>query len=140
MKNIINILQIILITISFSACSKDDTSNVPIDETKVNDNYYIKYEAYNGNGLSANGNVTTEKGILSFEDSFSETFGPVSKGFRASISVSCRHKGNGGNSTYSIRIYVSKNNEPFVLKASKEGKYSWNGGGNSLSANYIIDF
>ena len=56
----------------------------------------------------------TESGIKSFDNYkgkvFSETFGPLQKGFETGISVN--------TSDCEVAIYISKNNNPFVLKAS----------------------
>lgn len=77
--------------------------------------------------------VNTDSGIKDFTttgNSFSETFGPFKKGFNASISVKYTDGGGGGNTN--LKIYVSRSNEPFVLKAINE-QYS-------TSISYTIDY
>ena len=63
----------------------------------------------------------TDQGNISFSGyqyhSWNQTYGPVKKGFRASVSV--------GSSLVTVEIYVSKNNGPFALKASKSGDNSY---------------
>jgi hypothetical protein len=71
--------------------------------------------------------LNTESGVQSIENStkfFSETFGPVSKGFNTSISATTNYP-----TIMNTAIYVCKGNEPFVLKAT---------GG--MEAEYVIDF
>ena len=92
-----------------------------------NDYYYIKYEAYNIYVLH-NTTINTEKGTQTIDikkTTFSEIYGPVSKGFQTSIQVQRAQSSNPAT----VQIYVSKNNGPFTLKAS---------GNNSTS--YTIDF
>lgn len=86
--------------------------------------YYVQYKAgsmYYLNKVT----VATENGKKVYSDykssSFNKTFGPVRKGFMAEISV--------GVSNSSVEIYVSRGNEPFVLKATGSG-----------GAKYKIDF
>ena len=86
--------------------------------------YYVQYKAgsmYYLNKVT----VATESGKKVYSDykssSFNKTFGPVRKGFMAEISV--------GVSNSSVEIYVSRGNEPFVLKATGSG-----------GAKYKIDF
>ena len=120
MKRIITLLSISLILLSFSACTSDEpyvpdchTEEETITEPEAN--YYIKYLA------QGNRNAGWIKSITKQMSSWNETYGPVPKGFQASIKVSgyCEK-------TY---IYVCRGEEPFVIKA--EGK---------SSASYTIDF
>lgn len=74
--------------------------------------------------------VNTESGMQTISVSslngylgFSETYGPVSKGFNASITAFIEP---GRPST---RIYVCRGEEPFVLKATGENK-----------SEYVIDY
>ena len=98
--------------------------------TKSKGDYYVRYDVtltsvYIG---TMTVEVNTEKGVQSFQTSsktFSETFGPVNKGFNASISAS--HDLYYG--TLNTSIYVCKGEDPFVLKAT-----------GSSSAEYVIDF
>jgi len=103
-----------------SACSKDD-ENTGNDVESPASIYYVKYEASNPRYYLSSVCVTTEKGTQNFSvrnRSWTQTFGPVSKGFRASISV-------GVNMYTTLQIYVSKDNGPFVYKGS---------------SSYVIDF
>ena len=107
---------------TLSSCEKDET------EATTNDDYFIKY-VIKGNGTYiyfSDFSVNTDHGNASFSGyqyhSWNQTYGPVKKGFRASVSVQ--------SSYVTTEIYVSKNNGPFALKASKSG------GGSS----YTIDF
>ena len=113
-----------------SSCENEDNTEIIIPK----DNYYVKYNI-RGNGVYryfSNFSVNTDQGIKSFSGyqygSWNNTYGPVKKGFMASASVE-------GDVT--IDIYVSKNTEPFALKASKNV-------GSSSSTNrtlsYKIDF
>jgi hypothetical protein len=76
--------------------------------------------------------VNTDKGKQTFSakttTKYSEIFGPVSRGFEASIKFNVSVTGTAGL-TNTTHIYVSKENGPFALKAS---------GG--TSASYTIDF
>ena len=103
-----------------SACSKDD-ENTGSDVERPAAIYYVKYAASHPFYYLESVCVTTEKGPQNFtvrNNSWTQTFGPVSKGFRASISVS-------GRSGYTLQIYDSKDNGPFVYKGS---------------SSYVIDF
>ncbi len=109
----------LLLCVSFSmlACKDNDVEPEPKD-------YYVQYKAssmYYLNKII----VATESGKKTYTDyksqSFNKTFGPVNKGFMAEISV--------GVGKSSVEIYVSRKNEPFVLKATGSG-----------GAKYKIDF
>lgn len=100
--------------------------------TEQKANYYVKYDVsapsshfYGGGTMTLN--LNTETGmqrITSSNGVFSGTFGPVSNGFEASVSVSVNYPTN-----IKTSIYVSKGEDPFVLKAS-----------GTSSAQYVIDF
>jgi hypothetical protein len=107
---------ILIILISLSSCNKDKV------EMGLSDEYYVKY-VLKGNGTYIYFNafsVNTDRGNVSFSGyqfhSWNQTYGPVKKGFRASVSV---------DSSVTVEIYVSKNNAPFALKASKSGSNSY---------------
>ncbi len=109
------------------------------DSNKDSAEYYVKYEyglAFNPNFGSKYYNKTisinTENGVKEFtttSNSFTETIGPVKKGFNANITVQYTDGGSGGG-TPSTKIYVSRGSEPFALKASN----------NTSSASYTIDY
>ena len=119
------------IFVALSSCKKDETN------TTTNDDYFVKY-VIKGNGTYiyfSDFSVNTDQGNVSFSGyqyhSWNQTYGPVKKGFRASASV--------GSSLVTVEIYVSKNNGPFALKASKSGDNS-STSTLSISQSYTIDF
>ena len=140
----LHFLVIKLITISMffslSSCEKGEVTececpNAKIDtviNTVIDDYYYVKYDI-TGNGRAGsfyNWTVTTPDGKYSNEDSqvrssWIETYGPVDKGFACNVQI-----GGYYNGAPTIKIYVSKNEEPFALKVSETGS----------SASYIVDF
>ena len=113
MKRIIPILTTLLALLICSACTNADEPDTQKADTETKDNYY------------------------DFSGKFNETFGPVPKGFRAYAYARFYHEGRGGSTNYNIRIYVSKNTEPFVLKSQKSGTFP---DGGSDEASYTIDF
>lgn len=125
MNKVLKITMISLaIFMTLSSCKKDET------ETATNDDYYVKY-AITGNGTYiyfSDFSISTDQGNKSFSGyqyrSWNQTYGPVKKGFNASVSVK--------SSLVTVEIYVSKNNSPFALKASNAGSNS--------QVLYIIDF
>jgi hypothetical protein len=124
MNKILRITSLILsIFIILSSCKRDEVKITTTDE------YYVKY-AIKGNGTYNYFNkfsVNTDKGNVSFGGnqyrSWNQTYGPVRKGFRASVT---------SDGLVTIEIFISKNNGPFALKASKSGSQS--------SVSYTIDF
>ena len=87
--------------------------------------YYVRYEASikSGHpGVEGTFVVATENGtttLTSKKNSLSETFGPVKRGFTASISGEAKVDG-----TMTLNIYVCRGEEPFALKASKTSEVS----------------
>ena len=130
MNKFLKITKVFLaILIALSSCKKDETN------TTTNDDYFVKY-AIKGNGtyiLFSDFSVNTDHGNVSFSGyqykSWNQTYGPVKKGFSASVSVK--------SSLVTVEIYVSKNNGPFALKASKSGG---NSSTSNISQSYTIDF
>lgn len=122
------LLSIILACFLFSC----ENGNVSASEGDLNaDIYYVKYEAimssvYSGNIMKVT--VASDYGNLTFEGgkSFSQTFGPVSKGFKASIKGECL--ASSCNSLI-VNIYVCRGSEPFALKST-----------GSYSTSYTIDY
>jgi hypothetical protein len=119
------LLIISLLTVfTFSSCKKegsDDNEN----------NYYVKY-VIKGNGTYgrfSNWTATTPGGVFTNSGyqtaSWSQTYGPVKKGFKCEVQV-----GDYISGAPTIEIHVSKNDEPFALKVTNTGKL----------ASYIIDF
>ena len=127
MKKILSVLLISLLTFTFMGCEgfnqpSNGGSNQPKDE------YYVKYSIdvtgpyqhfWKISYADVNGTKTSNDGNSAKH--WTVTIGPVNKGFRASVKNAM---GTGMN-----KIEVSKNNSPFVLKASGED-----------CASYTIDF
>ncbi len=118
----------------FSSCNNeeidnrnDKKNNNDNNTTVINDNYYVKYVIFSIYPyLFSNWSVTTPDGNYSKTGyqtrRWEQTYGPVKKGFKCDVQVK--------NGQPNIEIYVSKNQEPFALKTTKEG----------YSAAYTIDF
>jgi hypothetical protein len=122
---LISTLMIIsaLTIFTFFSCNKAEIDN----NTVVNDNYYVKYVISSIYPyIFSNWTVTTPEGNYTKNDyqtrHWEQTYGPVKKGFKCEVQV------KSGQPT--IEIYVSKNQEPFALKTTKD----------SYSAAYTIDF
>ena len=122
-----------VISIFLMGCSnsKEDEPSNSLVETE----YYVKYEAtvksaYSTNNISYT--VATDNQIQTFKSgkSFTETFGPFKKGFEAYITADAR---NLYSANCDVRIYISRGNEPFALKANKSG-------GKLVSTSYKIDY
>ena len=133
MKRYITLLCLLAAMLCLSSCITEEA------------NYYVKYEATITSiyyGAEVNYVVATEKGsqtITTDSKNLSEVFGPVQKGFTASISGKSDYPPV--NSSMVVNIYVCRGEEPFALKAqdvSKENSYSDTG--ISASASYTIDF
>lgn len=131
MKKIIVLLSVLLTLLTFSSCTNDEPSPSNTQQgTETDANYYVKYTAlaYGGVGYEnariESVTVETETGSKTIEPnvkSWEETYGPVSKGFKAKIQATGASK--------TVRIYVCRGEEPFVIK-----------GEGSSSASYTIDF
>ena len=116
--------------ISFASCDKDDSERS--EDSTV---YYVKYEAkgamkYNVESITVLTGKGSETIATSKQRSWSQTYGPVSKGFRTNITA------RGGWPT--VYIYVCKGDEPFTLKESKSNNVG--SSNTSTSASYTIDF
>lgn len=120
-----------------TSCDKD--SNTIFSEPQNENDYYVRYEATVTTGglpyqyIEIYYNVTTEKGIQKFvstERTFNQTFGPLKKGFATEISVDAS---NVPNSSCNVKIYVSRANEPFALKATNIAE-------RAVNTSYIIDY
>ena len=124
-KFIINLFLTTLFVGSFCSCNeKEPFVRLPDKEETKEEvaEYYIKYVANSlDRYISITGvTVTTDNGTQSFNYSNSarktweQTYGPVKKGFRASINVK-------GNKIGDVKIYCCRGSEPFALKASRSG-------------------
>lgn len=120
MKKIIYILFAAIMPLCYSCSADDDAPEVSVPQKE--DNYYVKYEAQ-GHAVSGahkyvsmNVDVSTPDGTKNYKTesalktTFSQTFGPVKKGFVTNIMTS-------GCTYMNCQIYVSVNEEPFALKA-----------------------
>lgn len=112
MKRILLIASVFFISVVLNSCSSVE-----------DDRYYVKYEANDSIHYLGKVIVNTENGIREFtvnNISFSQIFGPVKKGFIATVTAY--------NAT-TVSIYVCKGEEPFVLKHA-----------GSTRGYYVIDF
>lgn len=115
-KSIYKIAFTLLVAgISLSSVSCEKESDDEFNSTTTNSEYYVQYSASAGGMylFLENINVTTDKGKLSYDvrtGSWSQIYGPVKYGFKASISTS-------GSDRAKTEIYISKDNGPFALKA-----------------------
>ena len=127
-RSMLIVISVFTIFIAFSSCDKEEKDNKDEeDEVVVNDNYYVKYViSCSYPRIFSNWSVSTPEGTYSKNDyqtrRWEQTYGPVKKGFRCLARV--------GRGEPTIEIYVSKNQEPFALKATTTGQ----------SASYTIDF
>lgn len=138
MKHFLIFGTLLLLVVS-SSCSKEDDEKIV--ETNESARYYVKYEVkYNTYHYNASRVIkfATENGIQTLdlvkqsnEVSWEGTYGPVNKNFVASIN--CDTPGYNYSSTIHARIYVSREKEPFVIKAEGENSHS-------LVLQYKIDF
>ena len=118
---LVSMLMIIsvLTILTFSSCSKEEM------DTVTKDSYYVKYLINGIRSADFSWNINTPNGQI-YEyayriSSWEETYGALNKGFKCSITTS---------SEANLKIYVSKNQEPFALKAS----------GKTSTLSYVIDF
>lgn len=127
MKKIFFIGIVAMIASICSSCSKDSDNQQP-DAPEDKSEYYVKFEASCIGAYSHLNNISVSTsnggyGTTNYTGrSFSETFGPVPKGSKASISVFPTGT-SAGNVTTSI--YISKDNGPFALKARGKDKCSY---------------
>ena len=123
-------LILLLFTLSLVLCGCSNDDDLSAD-------YYVKYEATvtSQYGGSIKYTVNTETGSETFESgkSFSQIFGPVKKGFQASITADSKALNYVSNSN--VKIYVCRGSEPFALKANNSSSI-----GKIVSASYTIDY
>lgn len=130
LKKIFSTIKLIFIgfILIISSCDENDMET---NKPELKENYYLQYKI-KGNGAYgrfSNWTATTPKGIYTNNGlqvkSWSQTYGPVNKGFKCEIKIDDYISG-----APTIEIHISKNEEPFTLKDSETGE----------SASYIIDF
>jgi hypothetical protein len=121
---ILNISFLVATSILLIGCSKSSVNK--------EDSYYIKYQVESSMpagfyGTKVTNTIKNEKNesVISVSDVggvWEATIGPVKKGFNASLnSVKVNWTGEAEyRLKISLRIQVSKNNEPFSLKKSDE--------------------
>ncbi len=107
------------------------------------DEYYIKYAVGVESGRVSNvpidmviRNEHDEMTPYSDTDAWTITLGPVKKGFTALISVGIDQNNWFGDAILLPKIYISKNDSPFALKASGESDDL----SEPLEIEYTIDF
>lgn len=142
MKKLQFLFFMTVISLFLAGCSSDD-DNVITPQPEDNARYYVKYEAYMPLGWSDKYSsriitFVTEKGEQSLDipnSKWEGTYGPLKKGTRLYIKVKAVSGGIRLDTEYYVRISVSRDKEPFVIKAEQRAMEV-----NSLSANYVIDF
>ncbi len=114
------LLLILFSTSLLCACSSDDDKTV---ERKEPDRYYVRYEAENGSQISYDKTTTREVTLKNVYDEeklnlssgeWSATYGPFRYGVKVYLKIKTVGKYNSN-----ARICVSKNQEPFVIKAEQ---------------------
>lgn len=116
--------------------------------TKQRDSYYVKYEvsaiASNGNEPNAYIEILTEDTILSksIENVFEEIYGPYKYHDNTYLKIKCNDNGPYGWNTTKVngKIYVAKNEEPFVIKSEIDKILGGNTNCDTCEISYIIDF
>ncbi len=108
-------------------------NNEPDDS--YSSDYYVKYEASvssSNYGKTVEYTVETDIGRKTFVGgkTFEQTFGPVKKGFKASVRADA---GNYYGAECNVKIYVCRGNEPFALKANQSGS-------TNVAVSYTIDY
>ena len=112
MKRLLIYSAIILSAFAFCSCGDDDENL-----------YYVKY-TFSANTIHLNVEKTIkcstpegEKTIDCRDKVWEETYGPVSKSFKPRMECVMDKSEVGYGRPMYAKIYVSRNNEPFVLKA-----------------------
>lgn len=114
------LIFIFLSVLAFASCSKEEEGM----EVENPDEYYVKYEAKGQNTLGRGTIYITYRGEdsknetveMSFGGRREITIGPVAKGFNCRIELSS----SSPNLNLYSKIFVSKNNSPFAIKANDE--------------------
>lgn len=105
--------------------------------------YYVKYEVYMPLGYSGQETsrlitFVSEKGLQSIRTSNSTwegIYGPLKKNTKLYVNVKAESGGIRTNIEYYVRLSVSRDKEPFVVKGEQRNKQV-----SSLSTSYTIDF
>lgn len=122
---------LVLFMMLFVSCTAESELDKEPEESA---RYYVKYEISATTqhfSVEKHFTVMTDKGAEDFyfdEDtktsSWEGTYGPVNKDFVASIK--CSVPDYRYSSSIHARIYISREKEPFVIKAEGTGQYSLN--------------
>lgn len=128
------------ISIAVCGCSKDEVFN---SESNEDSRYYVKYEVYMPLGyymqetelLISYISESGESHIITSNDEWEGTFGPFKKGSELYLKAEAKSGGIRTNVEYYIKLSVSKDKEPFVVKGEKRGMEV-----SSLYTEYKIDF
>lgn len=122
------ILGLFSVCLLLAGCKKED--------------YYVKYEAMiydiKGSNYGMIVDVATDKGNETFNakgSTFSQTFGPVKKGFNAQIKITTE-----ATCSAQVNIYACRGEEPFVLKKYNSKNLYPSYSNRYLSTEYTIDF
>ena len=142
-KFLSNALLIIIFSL-FSSCkdTNDEPTNPNYEEDKKEDvRYYVKYEIeMKTRWINTINTITfiSDNGVQSFEaegsKNWTATYGPISYGTKVYLKIN-----RNGDEDYTpgetnqARIYISKNQEPFVIKAEDSGN-------KDIYLSYTIDF
>lgn len=128
------------ICLALFGCSKDDSN---ADNQQDGSRYYVKYEVYMPLGyymqetelLISYISESGENQIVTSNDEWEGTFGPLEKGTKLYLRAEAKSGGIRNNIEYYIRLSVSKDKEPFVVKGEDRGIEV-----SSLYTEYKIDF
>ena len=120
MKKVILVLAVLFTAVSFTSCESDD-EDFPVEK---NDEYYVKYIVKSQTIYSTSKIAEIKMENNSIEEftfnngNWEMTIGPVKKGFNASFDA--RHDTSQflARTYIDVEIHVSKNNDPFALKAN----------------------
>ena len=120
MKKVFLVLAVLFTAVSFTSCESDD-EDFPVEK---NDEYYVKYIVKSQTIYSTSKiaeikmeNNSIEK--LTFNNgNWEMTIGPVKKGFNASCDARHDTSQSLARTYIDVEIHVSKNNDPFALKAN----------------------
>ncbi|MGI6242042.1 MAG: hypothetical protein ACOYJK_00660 [Prevotella sp.] len=117
---------LLLVTIlSMVACTSDNDECKSGEVKEETHAYYIKYEVFapilvygrGDNTISYTNEAGVQK-VTTENTKWEITCGPVKKGFTAQLSS--RTSVTSNSSKIQIKIFVARDNEPFVLKANTE--------------------
>lgn len=122
-RNILIICGTILLGIitGLTSCSNDKDDDTQVQYPVENVRYYVKYEMHisQANSGAISINCISDKGSIYIKTQNSDwnaVYGPIDKNTELRINASYSGPVYNKPDSY-VRIYISRNNEPFVLKA-----------------------